>query len=1415
MMKEVTTLNISADPASWRTRKNQPYDQLPKEGVQIGGHRITKGYLKKLVYSAPLIWLPIQHKTGTSRALLDSGSSVNFIHPNFLPYVNSAKVGEQTLMINGVHGSKTGLTNWHVIELILGNGRAVHIPCIELEKPGIDILLGLPFMYQIQGSVDSKHQLLHTDVGDFDLKAAPIKAVDIMCQDTKEVKEKPKKKTKLTEQHEEELEKAFQQTMLEPPDKERFKELFIKYHVVWTKSGVGKAIGVEHEIVTTTSKPIVLPPRYVPLKYQQALEKELTKMEKDGVVGPSTSPYCAYPVIVPKKDTDEIRLAIDYRSLNDVTVSDKGPIPKIDDLMQATEGSRYFILLDLRAGFWQIPMAAASQHLTAFRGPRGLLEFKVMAFGLKNAPATFQRWVNDMLFDLRYEGVLVYIDDVLIHAESLEKLYELTEKVLERFEEYGAQIKMTKCHICPHEVPYLGHILTKDGRRPSPTKIRALLQVRAPTSQKEVRSILGALGYFRNYVPEFSEILAPLTNLTKKEATMEWNIDLHTRLLMVLQVLSQAVLRSGLKSERFVLETDASEVAVGCVLYDGEEYDQAEKHQRPLPIGFWSKKLNQCERNWSTMDREAYAVIWGLGATDAFVRGRKVKICTDHKNLLYILNASTGRLARWKSRLTEYEWSIEYLPGTRNLIADLMSRMTVEADPIEIDREFCYAADLEEEIEVVISEDEEFIEREAIIKRDLGGYSRRLPPNWPKPLAALPTEEELRIEQYIVNPNPRGAAWGRHSNGLVLYGQRYWVPPKFRDQILDLVHLNGTLWHPGSRAMLKTLRGAYNWEYMQDSIGKYLKSCVTCQRTRAAIHGDRTNKSHSILGPFETVYMDFWGPCRWKGDQYLLLNMIDYHTKWVETVIVPNKSSEEIAKQFFIHWISRYGAPKILVTDNDSPLIAAEIKGLASMLGVRKIQTTPYHPQGNSPVENFHGILKPALSKLRAYAENVITFEEAIAWILMSYRASPHSAILHSPSFFAHGIELKLTQDEYFLEARGTPSNETRLEILLTIRSEIMRKNAMLQEKAQEKAVHVEKFHLGDIILVRLTDDQFKKLGTLVGSRKLISHWSLPMTVIAKTEDGTVANLQCKGTGLYLRTHMDRCMKILPPTTPGQKDLWARILERETPLFKFIGVRASPPHSKLPPLPRTVARTLVRGGVNAGLTNSASTTLKNKRSVRNKRSIQVRKTIGKAKKKRKPITWDEIFNVANVADVPPADPLPEEVLLDEFKEIVENADELVFVPEDQNFQHAQQRKQEKQHREEKWKETMDARKRKREEEVEVNKEEEDRGNSEIEENTIAGRMRARRRKDSKIETLLAYLDKSESETSESSQPFPPGIPKTGRRNYPNIRNNYNIEELRCLKCDSLTCWMECDEALEVINAFEDQEESKLIMREEE
>ncbi|MGH2622471.1 MAG: reverse transcriptase domain-containing protein, partial [Sphingobacterium sp.] len=664
---------------------------------------------------------------------------------------------------------------------------------------------------------------------------------------------------------------------------------------------------------------------------------EIARMKELGAIVPSKSPFCTYLVAIVKKDGG-LRVAIDYRALNDVTVDDKMPLPNISDLLDETSGSKFFSLLDLQAGFWQIPMAKESQPYTAFRTQEGHFEFTVMPFGLKNAPATFQRWTGGLFADLRWEGVLVYIDDILIHTATESRHLELLEVVLERLRANGAVLKLSKCSIAPRSVLYLGHILEDGIRRPNQSRVKAIQNLRVPRNVKDVRALMGVLSYFRNYVPHFSERTYPITQMLRKNAHVIWTDEMQVVVWRIIQDLSQAALSQTHKGQAFRLETDASDIAMGAVLYDRDQYEAGER----LPVTFLSKKFTPAERNWTTQARECYAMVWALEACDSWIRGREVDVCFDCKNLVWLKTATKGIHLRWISRFAEYHPNFINIPGSKNIVADLLSRC-VEDDPVsKSSMWFNEALDLPsvqvdlnllifvrvfqgQDVDVVSissDSDEERLELPLPVtpRQRIRPSAVLNQPEKGKFAAPPVTLEQVLDAQAKVAEESLPIGVKRFEERL-MYRGRVWVPEEIRPKLLDFVHFSGGIWHPSAYKMQVILRVLFDWERMKEHLVKYVQACFICQRARPGL-GAQTElfRKHPRREAFATLYVDLWGPVEYKGTHHTVLTMLDFSTKWAEVAEIPEKTSEAIAHALFTHWIARFGPPAKLVSDNEASL---------------------------------------------------------------------------------------------------------------------------------------------------------------------------------------------------------------------------------------------------------------------------------------------------------------------------------------------------------------------------------------------------------------------------------------------------------------------------------------------------------------
>ena len=288
---------------------------------------------------------------------------------------------------------------------------------------------------------------------------------------------------------------------------------------------LGNTTVIAHKIDTADAAPIRQHPKRLPYVYREETDKQVSEMLKQGVIKPSHSPR-ASPVVLVKKKDGTFRFCIDYRKLNAITKKDAHPLPRVDDLLDALQGSCMFSTLDLRSGYWQISMDPKDQHKTAFVTPSGLWEFQRMPFGVSNGCATFQRAIEIVLSGLTYKTCLCYFDDVIVPSSNLQQQCEHLALVLEHFRKHNLRVKATKCTFGANKVNYLGHVVSAKGVHTDPDKIKAVYLLVEPQSVEQVRSFLGLAGYYRNFIPKFAMLAAPLVALTKKGTKFHWSKDI-------------------------------------------------------------------------------------------------------------------------------------------------------------------------------------------------------------------------------------------------------------------------------------------------------------------------------------------------------------------------------------------------------------------------------------------------------------------------------------------------------------------------------------------------------------------------------------------------------------------------------------------------------------------------------------------------------------------------------------------------------------------------------------------------------------------------------------------------------------------------------------------------------------------------
>ena len=439
---------------------------------------------------------------------------------------------------------------------------------------------------------------------------------------------------------------------------------------------------IKHKIRTTDEIPIYSRNYRFPEIYREEIDRQVEEMLKQGIVQHSDSPYNSPIFLVPKKtppgagpsEKPRFRLVVDYRSLNARTIDDKYPLPPISDLLDKLGRCQYFSVIDLQSGFHQIEMESDSQSKTAFSTPNYHLEFTRMPFGLKNAPSTFQRLMDNILRGVANEYCCVYMDDIIVFSVSLQEHIERLRAIFKRLRAANLKIQLEKTEFLRKEVTYLGHVVTDQGVRPDPSKIKAISKYPIPSTTTEIKSFLGLLGYYRRFIANFADVTKPMTRCLKKGNVIDINDPEYIACFEKCKTLlaNDPILQYPDFSKPFSLTTDASSVAIGCVL--SQNVNGAD-----LPIGYASRTLTDPERRLDTIHRELLAIVWGVQYFRPYLFGRKFKVFSDHQPLQWLnsVKEPSSKLFRWKLKLAAYDMEIHYKKGSANANADALSRVEI------------------------------------------------------------------------------------------------------------------------------------------------------------------------------------------------------------------------------------------------------------------------------------------------------------------------------------------------------------------------------------------------------------------------------------------------------------------------------------------------------------------------------------------------------------------------------------------------------------------------------------------------------------------------------------------------------------------------------------------------------------------
>lgn len=427
---------------------------------------------------------------------------------------------------------------------------------------------------------------------------------------------------------------------------------------------------IEHDIRTTTEIPVRLKPYPIPFAMVEKVNEEVKRMLDMQVIEPSESAYSS-PIVLVKKKDETFRFCIDMRALNRITVFDAEPMPNIEDLFSKLSGHKFFSRFDLSKGYWQVPLTSSSKHKTAFRTPNGLFQFKVMAFGLVSAPATFSRLMRKLLKGM--EDLDNFLDDILIFSKTWLDHLQVLRQLLLRLRDANLTARPSKCCIGFPKLECLGHMVSEGILEPHPDKIKAIEDAPRPTTKRQVKSFLGLIGFYRRFVPNFSHVAAALTDATKKGQPnkVKWG-DAQENAFRALKkaLVSNPILKLPDFSASFILQTDASESGLGAVLLQGE-------NELKMPVTYASRKLKGSEKAYSVIEKECLAIVWAIQKFARYLYGKEFILESDHQPLVHLNRKAlaNSRLMRWALALQPFRFKIMAIRGKDNVGADYLSRL--------------------------------------------------------------------------------------------------------------------------------------------------------------------------------------------------------------------------------------------------------------------------------------------------------------------------------------------------------------------------------------------------------------------------------------------------------------------------------------------------------------------------------------------------------------------------------------------------------------------------------------------------------------------------------------------------------------------------------------------------------------------
>jgi hypothetical protein len=727
---------------------------------------------------------------------------------------------------------------------------------------------------------------------------------------------------------------------------------------------------------------------------------------RSGFIRPTNSPHGA-PILFVRKKDGSLRLCVDYRGLNKITKKDRYPLSLISDLLDTPQKARTYTKIDLRHAYHLVRIAEGEEWKTAFHTRYGSFEWLVMLFGLSNAPAAFQRFMNNIFGDLLDVCVIVYLDDILIYSDDMSQHKKHVKEVLRRLQKHGLYANARKCKFHRDSVEYLGYILTSDGLRMAKDKVQTILDWLEPRKVKDIQSFLDFANFYRRFIYGYSEITTPLTRLTRKNAP--WNFDSKCRAAfdkLKEEFTHAPLLTHWVPDSQIVVETDASDYALAAILSihssDGEIH----------PIAFHSRSFNPTELNYDTHNKELLAIFEAFKHWCQYLEGSRtpVDVVTDHKNLEYFATTKllTRRQARWSEFLSQFNMTIRFRPGKLGAKPDALTR---HWDVYRKGGNSDFALANPSNLRPIFTQEQ--------LSASLRGTALATPiirnaiimdiQQLHNDIHSSLTLDPLSLTHL---PTPTAPNWTLDDSGLLRHHDRIYIPDAndLRLRVLQYKHDHILSGHAGQNKTLTVIRREYVWPNLRTFVQEFCNSCTTCKRSKAPRHRPyRLLKQLPVPERlWNSISMDFIEHLPESDGHTAILVIVDRLSK--QGIFIPTVdeiTAPQLAQLFVIHVFSKHGVLSHVTCDCGSEFVSRFFRSLGQALDMKIHFTSGYHPEGDGQTERLNQTLEQYLHIFCNYQQD--NWSPLLPLREFTYNNAPSASTGTSPFFANKGYHPNIT----------------------------------------------------------------------------------------------------------------------------------------------------------------------------------------------------------------------------------------------------------------------------------------------------------------------------------------------------------------------------------------------------------------------